>query len=109
MTYHILDCNVTNVHKYMNEIIQVENSTEYQVCIYGDRNIKYAHVHVLISLPCTCESIYGFIRSFLSKGRNIIINIHIIAIGIENTSSILEDIRVHRKYETLMKFNFISI
>ncbi|KAF9423570.1 hypothetical protein HW555_001125 [Spodoptera exigua] len=30
MTYHILDCNVTNVHKYMNEIIQVENSTEYQ-------------------------------------------------------------------------------
>lgn len=109
MTYHILDCNVTNVHKYMNEIIQVENSTEYQVCIYGDRSIKYAHVRVLISVSCTCGSIYGFIKSFLSRGRNIIVTIPTMTIGIRNTSSILEDIRVYRKYETLMKFNFISI
>ncbi|CAD0201788.1 unnamed protein product [Chrysodeixis includens] len=30
MNYHVLDCNVTNVHKYVEEITKVENSTEYQ-------------------------------------------------------------------------------
>ncbi|KAJ8716639.1 hypothetical protein PYW07_003266 [Mythimna separata] len=33
MSYHVLDCDVTNIHKYMNEIIQVENATEYQSII----------------------------------------------------------------------------
>ncbi|XP_037875293.1 glutamate receptor ionotropic, kainate 2 [Bombyx mori] len=30
MNYHILDCHFNNIHKYMSEITQVENSTEYQ-------------------------------------------------------------------------------
>ncbi|XP_047025331.1 glutamate receptor ionotropic, kainate 2-like [Helicoverpa zea] len=30
MSYHVLDCNITNIHKYMNEIVQVENATEFQ-------------------------------------------------------------------------------
>ncbi|RVE50832.1 hypothetical protein evm_004581 [Chilo suppressalis] len=29
ITYHILDCEVNNVHKYMEEIVQVENATEF--------------------------------------------------------------------------------
>lgn len=31
MSYHILDCHVDNIHKYMKEIVDVDNSTEYQV------------------------------------------------------------------------------
>ncbi|XP_038213872.1 glutamate receptor 4-like [Zerene cesonia] len=30
MSYHVMDCAVENVRKYMEEIIQVENSTQYQ-------------------------------------------------------------------------------
>ncbi|KAJ0183280.1 hypothetical protein K1T71_001256 [Dendrolimus kikuchii] len=30
MSYHILDCHIDSVYKYMNEIVQVENSTEFQ-------------------------------------------------------------------------------
>lgn len=33
MNYYVLDCNVTSVYKYMQEITTVENSTEYRVCI----------------------------------------------------------------------------
>ncbi|XP_013191608.2 glutamate receptor ionotropic, kainate 2 [Amyelois transitella] len=29
MSYHVLDCKVENVNKYMEQIIEVENSTEY--------------------------------------------------------------------------------
>lgn len=31
MSYHLIDCAVENIRKYMTEIIQVENSTQYQV------------------------------------------------------------------------------
>lgn len=31
ISYHVLDCEVKNVHKYMNEIVQIENSTEFTV------------------------------------------------------------------------------
>lgn len=31
MSYHVLDCHIDSVHKYMNEIVEVENSTEFQV------------------------------------------------------------------------------
>ncbi|XP_026489844.2 glutamate receptor ionotropic, kainate 2-like [Vanessa tameamea] len=30
MSYHVLDCDVKNIHKYMEEIVKVENSTQYQ-------------------------------------------------------------------------------
>ncbi|CAH4033776.1 unnamed protein product [Pieris brassicae] len=30
MSYHVIDCAVENIRKYMTEIIQVENSTQYQ-------------------------------------------------------------------------------
>ncbi|XP_028166877.1 glutamate receptor ionotropic, kainate 2-like [Ostrinia furnacalis] len=29
MSYHVIDCDVKNVIKYMNEIVQVENSTQF--------------------------------------------------------------------------------
>lgn len=32
-SYHILDCHVSNVKKYMEEIVSVDNSTEYQVTV----------------------------------------------------------------------------
>lgn len=31
MSYHVLDCDVDNILKYMYEIVQVDNSTQYQV------------------------------------------------------------------------------
>ncbi|XP_023938052.2 glutamate receptor 4-like [Bicyclus anynana] len=30
MSYHVLDCDVKNIMKYMHEIVKVENSTQYQ-------------------------------------------------------------------------------
>ncbi|KAM3965076.1 glutamate receptor ionotropic, kainate 2 [Aphomia sociella] len=38
ISYHLLDCDIVNVHKYMKEIIQVENSTEYLSFILTDLN-----------------------------------------------------------------------
>lgn len=36
ISYHVIDCDVKNVIKYMNEIVQVESSTEFMVneCYY---------------------------------------------------------------------------
>ncbi|CAB3226829.1 unnamed protein product [Arctia plantaginis] len=36
MSYHILDCHVDNIHKYMREIVDVDNSTEYQSIILSN-------------------------------------------------------------------------
>ncbi|XP_072932699.1 glutamate receptor ionotropic, kainate 2-like isoform X2 [Epargyreus clarus] len=30
MSYHVIDCNINNIRKYMHEVIQVDNSTQYQ-------------------------------------------------------------------------------
>lgn len=31
MSYHIIDCDVRNIERYMEEIVKVENSTQYMV------------------------------------------------------------------------------
>lgn len=31
MSYHIIDCDVRNIERYMEEIVKVENSTQYLV------------------------------------------------------------------------------
>ncbi|XP_026748973.2 glutamate receptor ionotropic, kainate 2-like isoform X1 [Galleria mellonella] len=38
ISYHVLDCDINNVYKYMREIMQVENSTEYLSFVLTDLN-----------------------------------------------------------------------
>ncbi|XP_075975522.1 glutamate receptor ionotropic, kainate 2-like [Anticarsia gemmatalis] len=42
ISYHVIDCHVDRIKKYMEEIIQVDNSTEYQSFILTNLN-SYTH------------------------------------------------------------------
>ncbi|XP_062531199.1 glutamate receptor ionotropic, kainate 2 [Bombyx mori] len=60
MNYHIiiLDCHFSNVHKYMMEITQVENSTEYLSFILTSLNAYSLNFHEIPALMANVSTLH---------------------------------------------------
>lgn len=54
INYHVLDCHVNNIRKYMEQIVQVDNSTEYQSFILTNLD---AYAYDLKTIPLLMANI----------------------------------------------------
>ncbi|CAH0720012.1 unnamed protein product, partial [Brenthis ino] len=58
MSHHILDCDTWNVHKYMKEIVQVDNSTQYQSFILTNLDSYMVDLKEIVDLRANVSTLH---------------------------------------------------